>query len=1113
MRTSINKKSDFDFIVLDSEGNAIGMPTSDFTLDLWTWGSKCRFRASSIGGVLKGCKNDGGKLRVYVDNPGFVPGKLVGEWITYAASEDYADGSQRTCRYISDFGIDMVDGDSITNEQQVLAMMQYIKGASAYEIACEHGYQGTEEEWLNSLSLESVNAANECRELMAQLSAAEDERNANEQNRNVAEDERSATEQARVTAENNRAKSEADRNAAEKNRATAELNRDFHESTRLTAETQRVSAENERIVNEQSRVASEESRVAAEESRQAAEQARETAEASRIAAESSRDRTHDRLKTAMREYANAESLRDESEAERREAEQYRIEYEQSRQSSEATRLTNERSRTTAENERVINETARSEAESSRATAETARQTAEESRQEAEQGRATAEQARADAEAARAEEFATFEGKIAAKEDAANKVTSIGADANNTTFPTTRAVLNSIAEVKNIEVTPEMLSESTKQYINASGGGTITNLADDEDLTSVDNVLKLADKDYSPTSYSGMGRVYLRKNMVGGKNILTQEMMTKENTIYIIQYDYDLNGATINVPSGCVLDFQGGSFGNGTLSLNDAQITNRGICCDIANITKDYRYPLSFYLGNTDNATLNTNVVQALLNCGISLIIDYNTIEFDRELFVGTIRITTLGNRKSALNFPNSRGFVWNKQIYSSRNNIENISVNSKGHCFDFCNSGDTNRPRNVFDSIFYNISAVSAEGDCFNSGFDNKGSGGDNLSFSNSFNEVAVKASAGCGFVGQTSNTTEFRNIIDNGCAVSLFHNCAGTFRECNGTFGVSTAFFKLTPKSATMATSVKVLFEDCNIESYKGILFDCPSVLTYINLTMRNCSLYIMPNSDGLIDYYPLNLGVVQNFDFANNITNVYNSGTYASGYALLKCNGANPAISPNTTVTYYDNGGYKHECVQKKYSISEGITKSTFNAETFNNQVNLDVERNLSYGMLIPRVNKIEVSKNTGIYITTAYEVFALTCPTNSDVEGNSYWLYYINVVMFDIPIAHYGYRFMLYNGTSNTTFKIAHNQGYSGRFIVDVGENYMLKPKDHVWVKVVVDENNKYYSYVETNHLAKYYLTGGSRPTKGLYNGKQFFDTTLNKPIWWTGSAWVDATGQEV
>lgn len=33
---------------------------------------------------------------------------------------------------------------------------------------------------------------------------------------------------------------------------------------------------------------------------------------------------------------------------------------------------------------------------------------------------------------------------------------------------------------------------------------------------------------------------------------------------------------------------------------------------------------------------------------------------------------------------------------------------------------------------------------------------------------------------------------------------------------------------------------------------------------------------------------------------------------------------------------------------------------------------------------------------------------------------------------------------------------------------------------------------------------------RPTKGLYPGRPYFDTTLGKPIWYSGSGWVDATG---
>lgn len=77
--------------------------------------------------------------------------------------------------------------------------------------------------------------------------------------------------------------------------------------------------------------------------------------------------------------------------------------------------------------------------------------------------------------------------------------------------------SAITNFNSQRVTPEMLSESTKQLIEASGGGTITNLPDDEDLTSVDdgtgsNVLKFADKTYNPDNFSGKGYKRLRKNI-------------------------------------------------------------------------------------------------------------------------------------------------------------------------------------------------------------------------------------------------------------------------------------------------------------------------------------------------------------------------------------------------------------------------------------------------------------------------------------------------------------------------------------------------------------------------------------------------------------------------
>jgi hypothetical protein len=94
-------------------------------------------------------------------------------------------------------------------------------------------------------------------------------------------------------------------------------------------------------------------------------------------------------------------------------------------------------------------------------------------------------------------------------------------------------------------------------------------------------LYLADKNYNTADYSGLGRVYLRKNIQRvqnpdtgvpyNTNLLTQQMISKENTIYIIQYDYNLNGQTITIPDNCILQFEGGSISTGTLKLINTSV--------------------------------------------------------------------------------------------------------------------------------------------------------------------------------------------------------------------------------------------------------------------------------------------------------------------------------------------------------------------------------------------------------------------------------------------------------------------------------------------------------------------------------------------------------------
>lgn len=55
------------------------------------------------------------------------------------------------------------------------------------------------------------------------------------------------------------------------------------------------------------------------------------------------------------------------------------------------------------------------------------------------------------------------------------------------------------------------------------------------------------------------------------NVPFDEQVTESNTIYIIQYIFDLNNKEITLPSGCTLDFRGGRITNGTILSNTLDI--------------------------------------------------------------------------------------------------------------------------------------------------------------------------------------------------------------------------------------------------------------------------------------------------------------------------------------------------------------------------------------------------------------------------------------------------------------------------------------------------------------------------------------------------------------
>ena len=257
-----------------------------------------------------------------------------------------------------------------------LSGMQGIQGWSAYEVAVQHGFVGTEAEWVQSLKQPALDAAAEALDAKAQVEA---------------------TEQAVKEAE----------------------------ALRVTAEQGRVNAENTRVSNENTRISNENSRKAEESKRVTAENARIAAETSRKEAESSR--------------VNAESDRVEAEGARAAAEQLRANSESERNTKEKERIANEAIRVASESERVTAETSRKEEEAKRVEAETARDTAEQERESNEATRQANEAIRETQEAAREKNTADAitavnEAKTAAQQATTNATTA----ANNANTQAARA---------------------------------------------------------------------------------------------------------------------------------------------------------------------------------------------------------------------------------------------------------------------------------------------------------------------------------------------------------------------------------------------------------------------------------------------------------------------------------------------------------------------------------------------------------------------------------------------------------------------------------------------------------------------------------------------------
>lgn len=143
----------------------------------------------------------------------------------------------------------------------------------------------------------------------------------------------------------------------------------------------------------------------------------------------------------------------------------------------------------------------------------------------------------------------------------------------------------------------------------------------------------ANRAYDTSTFSGLGYRILRKNIQSNKNVLTQSMINMPNNVYKIRYDFDLNGATINLPANSVLQFVGGSIKNGTFNGNNTVIEadSSAIIFDSVVIEGTWNVEHiydSWFAFNTSPSYISNQIITNILALSNDNV--YNTIHFDAD---------------------------------------------------------------------------------------------------------------------------------------------------------------------------------------------------------------------------------------------------------------------------------------------------------------------------------------------------------------------------------------------------------------------------------------------------------------------------------------------------